>query len=190
MVISDIEMGDMSGIDLLGQLRKDPRSAGVPVILCTALATKDIVMRAASLGISGFVRKPIDGALLQRKVLSAVKGAKPPILPLNKVAELLNIGVHETRELLVGFVEDTKVNLVSARASLDVEDRDTVAGFGRNAGVAASNFRADPLRDACIHLSVIAAKAEPEFIKKSLSKVEIELERLLSVVSADTSVSA
>jgi CheY-like chemotaxis protein len=41
IVVSDIMMGDVSGLDLCRSLKTDERTSQIPVILLTAMATKD-----------------------------------------------------------------------------------------------------------------------------------------------------
>jgi two-component system, chemotaxis family, chemotaxis protein CheY len=62
LVISDWNMPRMSGIELLGEMRKDDALKKIPVIMVTAEATKDNVETAAALGINGYITKPFTPA--------------------------------------------------------------------------------------------------------------------------------
>ncbi|SFR17156.1 response regulator [Poseidonocella sedimentorum] len=58
LVISDYNMPEMNGIDLLGGLRKEPASARVGFILITGKATREIIEKGSSLGMNNFLKKP------------------------------------------------------------------------------------------------------------------------------------
>lgn len=58
LVISDWNMPEMSGIELLGAIRNDDALKTIPVIMLTAETTKDNVQAAVSLGINGYISKP------------------------------------------------------------------------------------------------------------------------------------
>jgi diguanylate cyclase (GGDEF)-like protein len=59
LVLLDIFMPDVSGFELLSDLRADPRTARVPVILISALSEADHVVEGLELGANDYVTKPI-----------------------------------------------------------------------------------------------------------------------------------
>src|SRR3954451_24543889 len=60
VVVLDIQMPGLDGFETLERLRADPRTAQVPVIVCTAKGTPQDNLRAWTLGCDGFVTKPLD----------------------------------------------------------------------------------------------------------------------------------
>jgi CheY-like chemotaxis protein len=56
IIVLDVMMPQMDGWKLLGRLRQHPRTAHIPVIVCTILPQEEL---ALSLGASAYVRKPI-----------------------------------------------------------------------------------------------------------------------------------
>jgi CheY-like chemotaxis protein len=56
-IVVDIMLPDMDGWELLQRLRARPRTAGIPVIVCSVLGDPGL---ARSLGASLCLRKPID----------------------------------------------------------------------------------------------------------------------------------
>ena len=56
IVLLDVMMPRMDGWEVLGRLRRHPRTEHIPVIICTVLAQEDL---ALSLGAADFIRKPI-----------------------------------------------------------------------------------------------------------------------------------
>ena len=62
-VVLDIRLDAESGWDLLAELKADPRTRSVPVVMTTAV---DGVDRASAGGVAAFARKPIDREWLVR----------------------------------------------------------------------------------------------------------------------------
>lgn len=67
-VVSDINMPNMNGFELLRQIRADGELKGLPVLMVTAEAKKEDIITAAQAGASGYVVKPFTKATLEEKV--------------------------------------------------------------------------------------------------------------------------
>ncbi len=68
MVISDANMPQMSGFEVLLQIRKHPEWKKMTVALLTGRKTKDDVQRALRLGVDDYIVKPIDPIIFVEKV--------------------------------------------------------------------------------------------------------------------------
>jgi len=77
-VVSDWNMPNMTGIDLLRAIRAEPALAHLPVLMVTAEAKKENIIEAAKSGASGYVVKPFTAATLDEKLNKIFKtmGAK------------------------------------------------------------------------------------------------------------------
>jgi two-component system response regulator PilR (NtrC family) len=71
LIISDIRMPDMSGVELLRQVREI--LPDVEVVMMTAFANVDTAREAFLLGAYDFVQKPFDNELLKETVTRALK---------------------------------------------------------------------------------------------------------------------
>jgi two-component system cell cycle response regulator DivK len=60
LVLMDIQMPDINGIEAFGRIRADPRTAAVPVVAFTASVTPTDRNRITEAGFNGFVSKPIE----------------------------------------------------------------------------------------------------------------------------------
>ena len=60
LVLLDVEMRDMSGLEILKELRATKSRAELPVIMVTARAGGDDVVEALSLGANDYITKPVD----------------------------------------------------------------------------------------------------------------------------------
>jgi two-component system chemotaxis response regulator CheY len=67
-VVSDWNMPNMTGIDLLRAIRADAELKHLPVLMVTAEAKKENIIEAAQAGASGYVVKPFTAATLDEKL--------------------------------------------------------------------------------------------------------------------------
>ena len=67
-VVSDINMPNMNGFELLGAIKQDPDLRHLPVLMVTAEARKENIVRAAQDGAAGYIVKPFTKATLEEKV--------------------------------------------------------------------------------------------------------------------------
>jgi two-component system, chemotaxis family, chemotaxis protein CheY len=67
-VVSDINMPNMNGFELLAQIRADAALKALPVLMITAEARKEDIVMAAQIGASGYIVKPFTKATLEDKV--------------------------------------------------------------------------------------------------------------------------
>jgi two-component system, chemotaxis family, chemotaxis protein CheY len=67
-VVSDINMPNMTGFDLLSAIKKDDTLKHLPVLMVTAEARKEDIVRAAQDGAAGYIVKPFTKATLEEKV--------------------------------------------------------------------------------------------------------------------------
>ncbi|MBW8077403.1 MAG: chemotaxis protein CheY [Gallionella sp.] len=67
-VVSDWNMPNMTGLELLKEIRKDARLKHLPVLMVTAEAKKENIIEAAQAGASGYVVKPFTAGTLDEKL--------------------------------------------------------------------------------------------------------------------------
>ena len=64
MVILDVNMPRLNGLDLLDRLKGDPKTANVPVLMLTTEAHQAMIERAKKAGAKGWIIKPVKMELL------------------------------------------------------------------------------------------------------------------------------
>jgi len=74
-VVSDINMPNMNGFELLKNIRSDDALKGLPVLMVTAEAKKEDIVAAAQGGASGYIVKPFTKATLEEKVQKILQKA-------------------------------------------------------------------------------------------------------------------
>jgi two-component system, chemotaxis family, chemotaxis protein CheY len=67
-VVSDINMPNMNGFELLASIKADESLKHLPVLMVTAEARKEDIVRAAQEGAAGYIVKPFTKATLEEKV--------------------------------------------------------------------------------------------------------------------------
>jgi CheY-like chemotaxis protein len=60
LVVLDLMMPEMGGWEVAEALRADPATAGIPIVVVSALADSENKRRGESLGVVGYVTKPIE----------------------------------------------------------------------------------------------------------------------------------
>ena len=60
LILMDIQLPGMNGIDALAHLRNDPRTRNIPVIAVTASAMTQDRQKIMDAGFDGYQRKPLD----------------------------------------------------------------------------------------------------------------------------------
>jgi two-component system phosphate regulon response regulator PhoB len=81
LAILDIMMPGMSGLEVCQELRKDPATANVPVIILTALAQEADITAGFAAGADDYVVKPFsprDLAMRVNAVLARAQAGAPP----------------------------------------------------------------------------------------------------------------
>lgn len=68
LILMDIQLPGINGIEALNQLRIEPKTKSIPVIALTASAMTDDEKRIKEAGFDGYIRKPFDLDLFLEEV--------------------------------------------------------------------------------------------------------------------------
>ena len=77
-IVSDINMPVMNGFELLTEVKKDEALKHLPVLMVTAEARKEDIVRAAQDGAAGYIVKPFTKATLEEKVQKILQRIAAP----------------------------------------------------------------------------------------------------------------
>ena len=68
IVLMDVQMPGMTGIELLKAIRADDRFKTLPVLMVTAEAKREQIIEAAQNGVNGYIIKPFTAQTLEEKL--------------------------------------------------------------------------------------------------------------------------
>jgi two-component system chemotaxis response regulator CheY len=76
LILCDINMPVMDGIEFLRQMQGEPNAKGVPVVMITTEGSESHVVQALSIGARGYIRKPFTPEQVKEHVLPLLSQAK------------------------------------------------------------------------------------------------------------------
>ncbi|MGA2349361.1 MAG: response regulator [Terracidiphilus sp.] len=75
LILSDINMPAMDGLEFLRQLRAQNLAPGVPVVMITTESSEEHVKQAILAGAQGYIRKPFTAEQVKERVLPLLNAA-------------------------------------------------------------------------------------------------------------------
>jgi two-component system cell cycle response regulator DivK len=81
LILMDIQLPGMSGLDATRQLKTEPATVDIPVIALTAFAMKGDEERILNAGCDGYIAKPFDYKDLLARVKAMIDDAQETIEP-------------------------------------------------------------------------------------------------------------
>lgn len=72
LVVSDWNMEPMTGLQLLREVRNDPKLKNIPFIMVTAERKPDNIIAAKEAGVSNYIVKPFNKETLKSKLVSVL----------------------------------------------------------------------------------------------------------------------
>lgn len=149
LILSDVSMPGVDGLELLERLRNRASTMGIPVVFTTACSQLDHISRFMSHGVSGVIAKPFN----LRELVGSVR-------------RYLDLAAMEHDEPVPPDVQ------IDQRFR---DDRATLCGFRQSF---AGGDEAGPMRDVVHKLVGVAGLYGYEAISESAAQLERELESL------------
>jgi len=72
LILSDINMPNMDGLEFLGKLKSNDTLKHVPVVMITTEGGQAKVLEAVNLGAAGYVRKPFTAEQIKEKLVGII----------------------------------------------------------------------------------------------------------------------
>ncbi len=103
LLLLDLMLPKMSGTELAGEIRSDPRTAGVPIIMLTARSEESDVLVGLHLGADDYVTKPFSMSVLVARIAAVLRRADGRAAPGKGVLAVGPIRIDsETHRVQVG----------------------------------------------------------------------------------------
>ena len=158
LIIADLMLPDMNGLDLIEQILVRPHLQDIPVMFCTANADPKTVERALALGAVDFVKKPIVVDAFAARIDRALKRAPARWESRRAVIRRLRVDSRAFGPLL-GLARDALAELVATLAEL----RDGLACVDA-AGARALTARVVGVRSAALNVGAVRAVQLIDFL--------------------------
>ncbi len=75
LILSDINMPAMDGLEFLRQIRVQNLAVGIPVVMITTESSEEHVKQAIEAGAKGYIRKPFTAEQVKERVLPLLHAA-------------------------------------------------------------------------------------------------------------------
>ena len=150
LILLDIMMPNISGFEVLKQLRHDEITARTPIIMVTSKKEKEDVVRAMRLGVVDYIVKPFNSDNLKKKLASALRQG-------------LEARLDDERNSQIIVTRNSGITYITPRMQLS-----TKTFFDEARQVFNSSF----LRMVAKDIVVIDLRALPEFSEKDIKPLE------------------
>ena len=116
LVLLDIMMPQISGLDVLAHIRERHTAGELPVIMTTARGQTDVVVKALELGANDYVVKPFDFAVVAARVRTqlSLKQSLAQVVELERKLKLRNADLEAANQLLEEGAQRTRQELEAA----------------------------------------------------------------------------
>jgi putative two-component system response regulator len=158
LIIADLMLPDMNGLDLIEQILVRPHLQDIPVMFCTANADPKTVERALALGAVDFVKKPIVVDAFAGRIDRALKRAPARWESRRAVIRRLHVD-SRAFEPLLALARDALAGLVAVLAAL----RDGLAHIDEVAAQALT-ARVVGVRSAALNVGAVRAVQLIDFL--------------------------
>ncbi|NHZ37283.1 ABC transporter substrate-binding protein [Massilia rubra] len=177
VVLMDVQMPVMDGLQATRLIRLDPRLAGLRVLAMTATATSEDRARCMEAGMDDFISKPTQPALLCEVVarwlparapaaaaapaLPAQPGFRtvagdPEVIDLTVLAKLLSYNQDKVRKFAFKFLQTTQAGFEEMEAALAAGDIARVRELGHRIKSSARTVGAMGMGELCLRLENLA----------------------------------
>jgi len=143
MILMDVMMPEMDGFAVCEQIKADPLLRHIPIILVTALDSRDDVMRGYSVGANDFLRKPVNSFELRARIRSMLS-TKKQLSVLDTTVQLRDVLTKAITEAIapgVASVLEQGQNLKQrATQPLDVDESKQLVAQAQNLETLVANL--------------------------------------------------
>ena len=122
LIVSDISMPEMNGIELCKKIKADARTAHIPIILLTALTTEEDQLAGAASGANDYILKPFNFEILLSKINNTLQMQQTLKATYQKQIEVKAEDIHivsEDEKFLKNAFEYIELNITQINFSVE-----------------------------------------------------------------------
>lgn len=71
LILLDLKMPKMDGIEVLKEIKQNPQTRNIPVVMLTSSAEENDIVRSYSLGVNSYLVKPVDFQKFSEEIAKA-----------------------------------------------------------------------------------------------------------------------
>ncbi len=185
VLLLNLMMPDVTGLDVLGAMQADPSLREVPVIIITSSTDPKLKRKAYELGAADFLAEPVDPSELTLRVRnilaaqSARSGVAPEPPPAARAVRPRLAGEPErVRAIVEQFVEHLERNLAAMEASFAARSLEELAGLAHWLKGSAGTVGLHEFTQPAESLRILAREGKEEEIATAIEALRDLAERI------------
>lgn len=160
LILLDIMLPGMDGTDVLRELRRDKRTADIPVIMTTAKSEDSDIIAGLELGADDYITKPFSPKVLVARIRNLLRrniGPPPISFPRDGILEIGELRLDATRHIVT--VDGRGIDLSATEfAILEFLMRNPGWVFSRNQIIDAVKGKDYPVTERSVDVQVLGLR--------------------------------
>lgn len=152
LIVTDIRMPGINGLEFIRQIRARPATRFTPVLLCSGATDAGTVVAAISSGIRDYVVKPIDPAVVIRKVRAILSDFGPIIASRAELVSRLGLSDGDYGSLVEATIPHLDALIVECENAVAADEGDAVRDIASRMAEPAHVFQAGRVLAAADHI--------------------------------------
>ena len=164
LIITDIMMPEMDGLEFLAKINEQPEWRDILVIMCSALADMETVKKAVDAGCKHYIIKPVKKEHLLTKIRETLEHEKPVLRDKNEIKSQLGLDDETYQEIVRTFASiiSDKIVFLEKRIKGETEEGDSLDLF--ELLESATYLGAEKIRSFLEELTIKNEKVEEKII--------------------------
>lgn len=185
LVVTDIAMPRMSGIELLKRIRGDERLKNLHVIMSTSVKTRTTVEEVSKLGTDYYLLKPLSADILRDQVRRVERELSKSSAMEDPTTTQRRLGIDEPTyyEFLRLLTEDIQTSLPTLRNAAAQATLAEAEYCLSSLGGTATNLGLTDLSRAILSCEQAVKNTDATVLPACLSRVELETQRITTILS-------
>jgi len=97
LIVLDLMLPGLDGLEICRTLKKEPRTAGIPIIMATAKGEESDIVAGLELGADDYVTKPFGVKILVARIRAVLRRKREPAQDRNQEIQVHDLVIHPGR---------------------------------------------------------------------------------------------